>query len=361
MVRKIMKYAITLIGSTLGILVVYMASHFHLISITGAAEVAAYIGSFILFGIIFFILSEPIMRTLTRIVQAVERELQAVPTTQILLSGLGLIIGLILASLITQPIGLVLEGVPVVGSILKLVLTAAVYLLLAYLGVALATTKRDELQGTMQRLRLPSNKDRRHKTDSVPKILDTSVIIDGRIAEIFDAGFIEGEIVVPVFVLVELQHIADSSDTLRRQKGRRGLDMINQIKQNERIHFSISDLDYDDVTEVDSKLIRMAKETGGSVVTTDYNLNKLASVQGIRVLNINELANAMKPVVIPGEEMTITVIKDGKEHNQGLAYLDDGTMIVVENGKRHIGNTIEVLVTSILQTSAGKMIFAKPK
>lgn len=360
MVKRVMKYAITLIGSVLGILLVYMATQFRLFSLAGPALVAAYVGSFLLFAFIFYILSAPIMGLFSRVAKAVERELQAVPIQQILLGGIGLIVGLILASLISQPIGLVLEGLPVVGSILKLVLTAVIYLLLAYLGVTLATTKRDELQNSFQRLRIPA-KERKHRSDTEPKILDTSVIIDGRIAEVFEAGFIEGDIVVPVFVLVELQHIADSSESLRRQKGRRGLDIIQQIKQNDRIHFSISDTDYEDVSEVDSKLIRMAKDTNGTVVTTDYNLNKLASVQGVRVLNINELANAMKPVVIPGEEMTITVIKDGKEYNQGLAYLDDGTMIVVENGKRHIGNTIDVLVTSILQTSAGKMIFAKPK
>lgn len=360
MVKRAMKWAISLVGAVLGILLVYMALQFKLFQLTGPMMVVAYIGSFLFIGFIFYMLSAPIMGLFTRVAKAVERELQAVPLQQILLGGIGLILGLILASLISQPIGLVLEGVPVVGSILKLVLTAAIYLLLAYLGLTLATTKRDELQTSFQRLRIPA-RDRKTKYEGEPKILDTSVIIDGRIAEVFDAGFIEGEIVVPVFVLVELQHIADSSETLRRQKGRRGLDIIQQIKQNERIHFTISDTDYDDVSEVDSKLIRMAKETHGTVVTTDFNLNKLASVQGVRVLNINELANAMKPVVIPGEEMTITVIKDGKEYNQGLAYLDDGTMIVVENGKRHIGNTIQVLVTSILQTSAGKMIFAKPK
>lgn len=360
MVKRAMKYALVAIGAILGVLVIYMLTQFELIALSGVPLVAAYVGSLILFAIIFYILADPIMGLFTRMANAVERELQAVPIQQILLGGIGLILGLILASLITQPIGLVLEGVPVVGSILKLVLTALIYLLLAYLGVALATTKRDELQTSFSRLRVPI-KDKKHRFESDPKILDTSVIIDGRIAEVFEVGFIEGEVVVPVFVLVELQHIADSQDSLRRQKGRRGLDIIQQIKQNERIHLTISDTDYEDISEVDSKLIRMAKETSGTVVTTDYNLNKLASVQGVRVLNINELANAMKPVVIPGEEMTITVIKDGKEYNQGLAYLDDGTMIVVENGKRHIGSTIEVLVTSILQTSAGKMIFAKPK
>lgn len=361
MVNKIMRYVIATVGALLGVLLVYFLADFRIIRFTNTAlTVAAYVGSVLIFGIIFLFLSPSIINLIRRIANAIERELEALPFSQVLLGGLGLVIGLTLASLISQPIGQVLEGVPVVGSILKLLLTTAVYIILGYIGISLVITKKDELQGAMQRVRF-SQKERKNKLENIPKILDTSVIIDGRIAEIIEVGFIEGEIVVPGFVLVELQHIADSQDSLRRQKGRRGLDIINQIKQSDCVHVTISDADYEDIGEVDSKLIQLAKDMQGKVVTTDYNLNKLANVHGIRVLNINELANAMKPIVIPGEEMTITVIKDGKEHNQGLAYLDDGTMIVVENGRRFIGTTIQVLVTSILQTSAGKMIFAKPK
>ncbi len=361
MVNKIMKSVIGTIGGLIGVLLVYLLMEADVIRFASPTFViAAYIGSVLLFGIIFFFLSQPIINFVKRIAKAIERELEALPVSQVISGGLGLIAGLFLASLISQPIGQVLEGVPVAGTILKLLLTAGIYIILGYLGISLATTKKDELQGAVQRLRIPT-KERKAKVEHNPKILDTSVIIDGRIAEIIEVGFVEGEIVVPSFVLLELQHIADSQDNLRRQKGRRGLDIINQIKQNERVHVTITNVDFEEIPEVDSKLIQLAKDMQGQVVTTDYNLNKLANVHGIRVLNINELANAMKPIVIPGEEMTITVIKDGKEHNQGLAYLDDGTMIVVENGRKHIGTTIQVLVTSILQTSAGKMIFAKPK
>lgn len=363
MVKKLMKSIVALVGSLLGILIMYLLTEFKILNIPqGSLLMIAYAGSFLLFGIVFYLLSAPIIGRFQKAVGAVEHELQAVPLTQILAGGAGLIAGLILATLLSAPLASVLGAIPVVGSIVRLLLTTAIYIFLGYLGMKLATTKRDELTGTLTRMRLPT-RDKKGKLEGLlaPKVIDTSAIIDGRIAEIVDAGFMEGELLVPSFVLVELQHIADSQDGLRRQKGRRGLDTINRIKEEGKARLTICDKDYEDVSEVDSKLIRLAKDYSAKVVTNDFNLNKLATVHGVEVLNINELANAMKPIVIPGEEMTITVIKDGKEHNQGLAYLDDGTMIVVENGRRHIGNTIPVLVTSILQTSAGKMIFAKPK
>ena len=193
------------------------------------------------------------------------------------------------------------------------------------------------------------------------KILDTSVIIDGRIADICQTGFLEGIIVIPQFVLEELQHIADSSDVLKRNRGRRGLDILNRIQKELQIEVQIYEGDFEEIQEVDSKLVKLAKITNGIVVTNDFNLNKVCDLQSVQVLNINDLANAVKPVVLPGEELRVQVIKDGKEQKQGIAYLDDGTMIVVEEGRNYIGKSIEVLVTSVLQTSAGRMIFAKPK
>jgi len=193
------------------------------------------------------------------------------------------------------------------------------------------------------------------------KILDTSVIIDGRVADICQTGFLDGVIVIPQFVLEELQHIADSSDALKRNRGRRGLDILNRIQKEIDIQVEMYEIDFDDIQEVDSKLIKLAKLTDGVVVTNDYNLNKVCEFQNVQVLNINDLANAVKPVVLPGEELNVQVIKDGKEYNQGVAYLDDGTMIVVEEGRNYIGKRIDVVVTSVLQTSAGRMIFAKPK
>lgn len=191
--------------------------------------------------------------------------------------------------------------------------------------------------------------------------MDTSVIIDGRIADICQTGFLEGPLVIPRFVLEELQHIADSSDVLKRNRGRRGLDILNRIQKEMDMKVEIHEADFNDVQEVDSKLVKLAKQLQGIVVTNDFNLNKVCELQNVRVLNINDLANAVKPVVLPGEELNVHVIKDGKEHNQGVAYLDDGTMIVVEDGKEYIGKRVDVLVTSVLQTSAGRMIFAKLK
>jgi uncharacterized protein YacL len=187
------------------------------------------------------------------------------------------------------------------------------------------------------------------------------VIIDGRVADICQTGFLEGTIVIPRFVLEELQHIADSSDALKRNRGRRGLDILNRIQKELAVKVEIHEVDFDEVSEVDSKLVKLAKLTNGYVVTNDFNLNKVCELQNVGVLNINDLANAVKPVVLPGEEMNVQVIKDGKEYHQGVAYLDDGTMIVVEDGREFIGKRIDVLVTSVLQTSAGRMIFAKPK
>ncbi len=193
------------------------------------------------------------------------------------------------------------------------------------------------------------------------KILDTSVIIDGRIADIARTGFIEGVLLIPGFVLQELQHIADSSDVLKRNRGRRGLDILNRMQKESKVAVHIVDEDFDDITEVDAKLVRLAQLKDAKVLTNDFNLNKVAELQGVDVLNINELANAVKPVVLPGEEMLVHVIKDGKEQGQGVGYLDDGTMIVVDGGRRFIGESVGVMVTSVLQTAAGRMIFAKPK
>ncbi len=191
------------------------------------------------------------------------------------------------------------------------------------------------------------------------KILDTSVIIDGRISDIVETGFLEGEMIVPKFVLQELQQVADSSDPWKRSRGRRGLDMLNNLRQSKKAIITITDKDFPELKEVDNKLLKLAKHIGGIVVTNDFNLNKIAEFQGVEVLNVNELSNAVKPIVLPNEQLKITVIKEGKDQKQGIAYLDDGTMIVVDNGKDKIGREIEVVVTSILQTPAGRMIFTQ--
>jgi uncharacterized protein YacL len=198
-----------------------------------------------------------------------------------------------------------------------------------------------------------------HDGAAPPKLLDTSVIVDGRILEVVDAGFIEGRLLVPKFVLKELQAIADSSDSIRRARGRRGLEVLNRLRETSG-RLEVIDRDAPE-RDVDSKLVTLAHDLDAPILTNDYNLNRVARLQGVVILNVNELANAIKPVVLPGEEMSVSIIKDGKEQNQGVGYLEDGTMIVVENGKRLIGETVGVQVTSVLQTAAGRMIFAKPK
>ena len=238
-------------------------------------------------------------------------------------------------------------------------------LLFGYLGFQVGFKKRDELLNlfskTSKKKSASSDDGEEDGKNHKLKILDTSVIIDGRIADICQTGFLEGTIVIPQFVLNELQHIADSSDALKRNRGRRGLDILNRIQKDLPIKVEMYEGDFEDIQEVDSKLVKLAKISGGIVVTNDFNLNKVCEFQNVSVLNINDLANAVKPVVLPGEEMSVQVIKDGKEHNQGVAYLDDGTMIVVEGGRDYIGKRLDVVVTSVLQTSAGRMIFAKPK
>jgi uncharacterized protein YacL len=234
-------------------------------------------------------------------------------------------------------------------------LTALVPLFGGFCGLLLGITKSHSINLDALHLSPRSRQD----GIQLAKLLDTSVLIDGRIADITGAGFLEGPLVIPQFVLNELQAIADSSDSTRRQRGRRGLDIVQRLQHIPGIRIEISGKDFANVHEVDLKLIEAAKAMSAKLVTTDFNLNKLAQVQGVQVLNINELVNAVRPVVLAGETMRVLVAKEGKEHSQGVAYLDDGTMVVVENGRRYLGKTVEITVTSVLQTAAGKMIFGK--
>ena len=193
------------------------------------------------------------------------------------------------------------------------------------------------------------------------KILDTSVIIDGRISDICDTGFLEGILVIPNFVLHELQMIADSADSIKRNRGRRGLDILNKMQKDQSIMVKISDMDFPEIAEVDAKLVKLAKVMKAKVITNDFNLNKVAEFYGVKVLNINQLSNSLKPIVLPGEEMRVSLIKEGKDQNQAIGYLDDGTMVVVENGRKRMNSDVDVIVTSVLQTTAGRMIFARLK
>lgn len=313
----------------------------------------------ILFALIFYLISIPIIKLISRVVVDMENSLKGVPVSEMLWATVGLILGLIIAFLLSQPLKLI--PIPYLG----LILTVIIYGSCAYLGLRVGSVHREELNDKFRNL-IPVTKRAIKekplvKEDTTAKVLDTSVIIDGRVKEIALAGFLEGKLIVPVFVLEELQHIADSADSLKRNRGRRGLDILKAMQDSPDFDIEIFKGKYEDIKEVDSKLLKLTQELNGKIVTNDYNLNKVAVLQNIPVLNINELANAVKPVFLPGEEMEVAIVKEGKEHSQGLGYLDDGTMIVVENGKKYLGETITVIVTSILQTSAGKMIFAKPK
>jgi uncharacterized protein YacL len=308
----------------------------------------------VLGGSLFILATSWLVDTVVSMIKWCEEKLFKTPFSDVIAGAFGMVVGLIIAYLMVPAIQLI----PVVGSVVQFFASV----LLAYMGYRFFFTKREDLMNFFPG-RFGS-KDKNGKGEHRPgdaKILDTSVIIDGRIADIVKTGFLDGVLIIPSFVLEELQHIADSSDVLKRNRGRRGLDILNKIQKELKIKVQVLEIDFEEIQEVDSKLVRLAKQISGKVVTNDFNLNKVCELQGVGVLNINDLANAVKPVVLPGEEIHVQVIKDGKEYNQGVGYLDDGTMIVVEGGRDFIGTRLEVMVTSVLQTSAGRMIFAKPK
>lgn len=360
MVVKIIRWVLALLGAIIGYQVATGLLRIEFISGflgnfgKAPTSIVLYIIGGLIVGLFFYMISPAIIRFGLKLSKRIELTLAAFSIPELIISTFGLIIGLIIAALLSLPI----SNFRLLPGITELIVTL-IYILFGYLGINIAG-KNTEVILSLIRRTPKETKPQKPKVTS-PKILDTSVIIDGRIFDICKTGFVEGVLVIPGFVLSELQYIADSSDSLKRTKGRRGLDILNRIQKELDIEVTISDKEYPEISEVDSKLLQLAKDIKGKVVTNDYNLNKVAEFHGVAVLNINELSNAVKPVVIPGEEMVVVVIKDGKESNQGVAYLDDGTMIVVENGKRYVGSTIEVIVTSVLQTAAGRMIFAKPK
>ncbi|NDO46955.1 TRAM domain-containing protein [Clostridium sp. ASF356] len=281
-----------------------------------------------------------------------EEKLVKMNLKELSFSLLGCIIGLAIANLI----GIAFNGFGPLGTGIIILLN----IVLGFLGFRVARKKKDEINvSNLKNVLANPDSKKNIIAHGRPKILDTSVIIDGRILDLLQTGFIEGKILIPNFVLEELRHIADSSDSLKRNRGRRGLDILNEIQKQLSVPVEIVDYDPKEALEVDTKLLKMGEKMDAFVVTNDFNLNKVAEFQGVRVLNINELANAIKPVVLPGEEMQVTVIKAGKENGQGIGYLNDGTMIVVEGGNRFIGETKNVVVTSVLQTAAGRMIFTK--
>lgn len=311
----------------------------------------------LLFGIIFYLVSPALYTAIAKLIDYVEKSVQKLTISEIAYGAVGAVITLSITTLLTRPL---MEFHAIIGPLVVIVIN----IIAAIIGIDIMIKKKDDITNLLVGIKKSNTvKEKKSKTNikTIPKVLDTSVIIDGRIFDICQTGFVEGPLVIPNFVLDELRHISDSSDSLKRTRGRRGLDILNKIQKELPIETKIWEGDFPKIEEVDSKLLKLAQTLNGKVVTNDFNLNKVAEVQGVPVLNINELSNAVKPVVIPGEEMTVDVVKDGKELSQGVAYLDDGTMIVVENGRKYIGETIEVIVTSVLQTAAGRMIFARPK
>jgi uncharacterized protein YacL len=290
--------------------------------------------------------------TLAAGIIAIERGAQKIPP-KILLGGLlGLIVSLLLGHLLT----ISLLTIPLIGDPDNITLHGLVHAGLAYIGMVLGARKGAEFD-----LNEYKKLFRGEAKEENPKLLDTSVIIDGRVADICETGFLEGTLIIPQFVLRELQQIADSSDPIKRNRGRRGLDILQRIQRSADVHVKILEQDFPKIRDVDSKLVVLGKELGAKILTNDFNLNKVAELQGVPVLNVNQLANAVRPVVLPGELMSVHILKEGKEYGQGVAYLDDGTMVVVDSARKYVGKNVDVAVTSVLQTTAGRMIFTRLK
>ncbi len=419
MLDKVLRFFITLVFAIVGgallklaspMLAMFISVEFfnvdiEIFQITLASLICILTGALI-GGLCGWFASPFLTRQLSRFTVFVEKQLGKMPINDVIAGAVGLAIGLIIANLLSYSFA----KIPVVGDYIPVIFS----IVIGYLGIHITIKKRKELIGSFEfiprtlkevlrnreaqpaesnkneiksekvSIERPKTYKRKDKTETKPstpvptplsestdkpaevkknyKLLDTNVIIDGRIADICATGFLEGTLLIPVFVLEELQHIADSPDSLRRVRGRRGLDVLKQIQDDSaRLKVEVMNVDFDDIQEVDSKLVRLAQKVNGKIITNDFNLNKVAQLRGVEVLNINDLSNAVKPVVIPGETMKVQVVKDGKEPGQGVAYLEDGTMIVIENGHRYLSRTISVEVTSALQTSAGRMIFAKPR
>jgi len=321
-------------------------------------QIGALVGSgteadFYRYGIIFSVLGASFGLLLTPYFtavpfRAVRRLIKRIPARDLMAAVIGLVIGLIVSALLSFPLSMLPQPF---GQVLPFLAS----LLFGYLGVSIMIMRQRDLFDVLDR-RL-GGEGGLGRSNQV--LLDTSVIIDGRIADISRTGFIQGAILVPRFILNELQHVADSPDPLRRNRGRRGLEMLNKLQKDSTVPIQITDMDIEEAREVDSKLIRLAKTLHCPILTNDYNLNRVAELQGVQVLNVNELANAVKALVLPGESIEVRIIQEGKEYGQGVGYLDDGTMVVVENARQLINRTLDVTVTRVLQTVAGRMIFAQ--
>lgn len=350
MLNRIIKISFSILGAVTGYTILRTIILNNNFNISESIKITIFIIFSLLLCALFYFMATKIIEFIGGFIDKFENRIQNITLSELFLCAIGLIIGLIVANLISIPI----LKIQVIGVTFAVIIN----ILFGFAGVALSLRKRNEnFFDIFKESKVNSSREENHK---LPKLLDTSTIIDGRILDIYSCGFLDGDIIIPSFVLEELRHIADSSDGMRRARGRRGLDILNLLQKDTNHVVKIEEFDYKDIQEVDEKLLKASLKLKCKLITTDYNLSKVACLKGIRVLNINDLANAVKPIALPGEEMNVQVVKDGKESGQGVAFLDDGTMIVVEGGKKYVGETIQVMVTSVLQTSAGRMVFAKP-
>lgn len=361
MFRRGMSILISIIGAVLGIIFTNVIfTNFIEKSTSMIIKIVAMIVAAVVFGFIFYALAPKLISVELKLIESIEDSLKKFSLVDIIIGTIGLVVGLVLAFLISQP--LLKLNIPGIGTVLTVILEIVFFIGMGFLGAKLALNYHDDFISFFEKVRTKekpnlkfSNKDSKVR----PKIVDTSTIIDGRIIDILKTGFLEGNLIIPIFVIEELQHIADSDNYLRRQKGRRGLDILKAMQTEYKDKVKVVDKRYPNIDKVDSMLVKMSEELNANLLTNDYNLNKVADLQEVFVFNINDLANAMRPVFVAGEPINVSIIKEGRENNQGIGYLDDGTMIVVEDGKKYLGEIIECTVTSVLQTSAGKMIFAK--
>jgi uncharacterized protein YacL len=323
------------------------------IAVNALFSLVYFLGFSILAGIIACVVSVAVSLVLIIVIEYVSHSFA---TRTLVAAILGLMTGLILGHLVVLGVTR-MPGSLVAGH--AQLISALIYYLSGF-GMMMFTIIKGEEIAIIDRI-VPKHDEEENDKSASYKILDTSVIIDGRIADICDTGFIEGILVIPNFVLNELQMIADSADSIKRNRGRRGLDILNKMQKDHSIVVKITDMDFKDIPDVDAKLVKLAKVMKARVVTNDFNLNKVAEFHGVKVLNINQLSNSLKPIVLPGEDMKVMLLKEGKDANQAIGYLDDGTMVVVENGRKRLNNEVDVTVTSVLQTTAGRMIFARLK
>ncbi len=312
----------------------------------------AFVVIFSMLGVLTGLIITPYITV--RPVRAVRRSLIGMPSGRLVAIIIGLFIGLIAGALLALPVSLLPDPF---GEVLPMILA----FVLAYLSIVVLTARQHDLQTLVKGIRPGAAPVKSSKAIDEPNyiLLDTSVIIDGRVADITKTGFLRGTLLIPNFVLIELQHIADSSDSIRRQRGRRGLEILSIMQSDSPIPIQITDMDATEVREVDSKLVSLARHLHCPIMTNDYNLNRVAELQGVLVLNVNDLANAIKVTYLPGEQLRVKMIQKGTEHDQGVGYLEDGTMVVVEGGGHQIGKKLDATVTKVLQTSAGRMVFAK--